>query len=186
MSAVETPTLITEPGVYDLPVEAVAVPVRPGFTAWIDAADRDLVAGHHWYALHGHNGKVYAYASVTGGSVYMHRLIAGTPEGMETDHVNGDGLDNRRANLRLATPSQNRANMGKPRRPDGGRHSSRFKGVAWDKSRGLWRAAITVDGRTTNLGRYVCEAEAARAYDSAAAAAWGEFAWLNFSDEVAA
>jgi hypothetical protein len=166
--------------------EHVGIPVAPGHEAIIDARDFDLVSRHRWMLLRGHNGKIYAYASVTAGSVYMHRLIAGTPDGYETDHVNGDGLDNRRSNLRPATPSQNRANMWKPRRPDGSRHSSQYKGVSWDKARLKWMAKIARDGGHRNLGRYESEVDAARAYDAAAALArWGEFARLNFPAEVA-
>jgi hypothetical protein len=172
-------TAITEPGIYaDLPedVPPIAVPIEGG-SVFIDAADLALVDGYRWRILHGHNGKRYAYDAHR--SVYMHRLIAGTPAGFETDHRNGEGLDNRRANLRVATPGQNRANAGKPKRPDGARHTSRFKGVSWDRARGRWQAKITVDGQCRNLGRYDDEAAAARAYNDAALLAWGEFARLN-------
>jgi hypothetical protein len=156
------------------------VPVSPAHFALVDAADYEaVIAAGPWHLLKGHNGKLYAYG---GGSRYMHRLIAQTPTGMETDHVNGDGLDNRRCNLRVATPSQNSANMGKPRRPDGSPPASQFKGVCWDKTRSKWMARITVLGKCRNLGRFDCERDAALAYDRAASAAWGEFALLNFSD----
>lgn len=169
---------ITEPGVCDLD-EATEVPVGPDHCALVDRADRVLVGRYEWRLLRGHNGKLYAWASVSRKSIYMHRLILGTPAGLETDHRNGDGLDNRRSNLRTATASQNRANMGKPRRPDGGTHTSRYKGVSWDRSRGKWQAKIH-SGRHINLGRYEAEAEAARAYDAAAVRQWGEYAQLNF------
>lgn len=181
-------TEITEAGVYDMPADEYErhVPVKGGYTALIDESDYALVAGYRWRALKGHNGKVYAYAHVSGGSVYMHRVIAGTESGFETDHVNGDGLDNRRGNLRTATASQNSANAWKPRRPDGSPHSSIFKGVSWDKGRGKWQAQIALHGRSKNLGRYLTEIEAARAYDTAALAQWGEFAKVNFPVDVAA
>jgi hypothetical protein len=150
--------------------------------ALVDSADYPLVTEFRWYLLRGHNGKLYAY---TGRSTYMHRLIAQTQPGFETDHVNGDGLDNRRANLRTATASQNRANMGKPRRPDGSVHSSRFKGVSWDKSRSKWQAKIVWRGKHKNLGRYESEELAARVYDLAALTQWGEFAQLNFPEAAA-
>jgi len=171
------PAAVTKPGLIHNMPDAVRVPVGEGHYALVDRDDLHLVEGHTWSLLRGHTGKLYAYAS---GTVYMHRLIAQTPAGMETDHINGDGLDNRRSNLRHATASQNRANTGKPARPDGSRHSSRFKGVSWDRSRGRWQAKITVNGLCRNLGRYDYEESAAAAYDRAALAAWGEFAYLNF------
>lgn len=178
--------IITEPCVIDGMSDAVRrIPVGDSNFALIDAADAELIQGHRWNLLKGHNGKLYASSKAR---IYMHRLIAGTPVGCETDHINGDGLDNRRANLRVATPSQNRANMGKPARPDGSAHTSRFKGVSWDKARGKWISRIGVNGVSRNLGRYDIEEQAARAYDLAAIAAWGEFALVNFSEskEVAA
>ena len=61
--------------------------------------------------------------------------------------------------------------------------TSRFKGVCWDKSKGKWQAGITINRRYIFLGRYADETDAARAYDAAALAAWGEFARLNFPDD---
>lgn len=174
--------IVTEPGVYEIPEDVRRIPVGRDHFALVDAADYPLVNYFNWYLLRGHNGKLYAY---TNGSVYMHRLIAGTPQGMETDHINGDGLDDRRANLRTATASQNRGNMGKPKRPDGSVHSSRYKGVSWDKVRERWQSKITANGVCRNLGRYDDEAEAARAYDAAALLHYGEFARLNFPEVTA-
>lgn len=91
------------------------------------------------------------------------------------DHKNGDGLDNRRQNLRLATHAQNMCN----RRPSRG-STSRFLGVHYDSSRGKWRAKIKpVNGRYEHLGRFDSEVEAAVAYNVAAAREHGDFARLN-------
>lgn len=177
------------PGVYDIDAGTTCrIDIGQGYAASIDVADKELIAPYPWRLLRGHNGKLYAYAQTASGPVYMHRLIARTPVGRETDHINGDGLDNRRSNLRIATCGQNSANMWKPRRPDGTAHSSHFKGVSWDRSRGKWQSKITIDRRCKNLGRYDSEEAAARAYDAAATAAWGPFARLNFpkANEVAA
>lgn len=187
---------ITEPGIVSdispaAEVPDVTVDVEPGYTARIDLADLPLVAKFVWRGLHGHNGKVYAVASGKP-LVYMHRLIVGTTAKLETDHRNGDGLDNRRVNLRPATASQNRANMWKPRRPDGRPTSSIYKGVSWDKARGKWQSKIshfdvtTGRTRTYNLGRYESEVAAGAAYDKAATARWGPFARLNFPPSVEA
>jgi len=104
----------------------------------------------------------------------MHRFLMQPPPGMQIDHINGDGLDNRRCNLRLATNTQNRRN-GKAH-SDG---TSRFKGVCWDKFRGRWRADITFENRSIHLGRFHSETDAAIAYDAAARDLFGEFARLN-------
>jgi hypothetical protein len=101
----------------------------------------------------------------------MHRLIMAAPDGIGVDHINGDGLDNRRANLRLASQRDNSANMAVRASSATG-----FKGVSWKRRNRKWQAQI---GRTY-LGIFASAEEAARAYDHAAREAWGEFAHLNF------
>lgn len=91
--------------------------------------------------------------------------------------LSANGLDNRRANLRAATRSQQGAN----RRDRRG--ASRFKGVSWSEERGRWQAHIRVNGKSIGLGRFDEEIEAARAYDKAALSAWGEYASLNLPEE---
>lgn len=110
-----------------------------------------------------------------GSCILMHReilgLIAGSPDG---DHRDGDGLNNRRNNLRVVTKSQNQMNQQKIR------GNSRFKGVCWDKSRGKWLATIRFERKSYNLGRFNNESDAACAYDKKAQELFGEFARLNF------
>jgi hypothetical protein len=103
----------------------------------------------------------------------LHRFIMGDPP-HDIDHANGDGLDNRRANLRPAIGSQNAANS--RRRKD---NTSGFRGVSRERS-GRWRADINRDGRRTHLGTFDTPEAAARAYDAAAIEAWGEYARPNF------
>ena len=92
------------------------------------------------------------------------------------DHINQDPLDNRRQNLRLATRSQNAANLGPY-----ANNTSGYKGV--DFNRGKWRARITQDGVRYFLGTFDTAEDAARAYDQKALELFGEFASLNFSEE---
>jgi AP2 domain len=99
----------------------------------------------------------------------MHKLLTGYPK---TDHRDGDGLNNQRYNLRETTDAQNGANTG-PR-------TGRYKGVHRYEGQGLWRAQIQVNGIKNHIGVYSSEESAARAYDQAALAIWGEFARLNF------
>lgn len=170
-------------GVFDMPADdVVRLAINRGrHSVLIDASDFELVGKNAWSVLHGHNGKLYAYRiSGQTNAIYMHRLIAETPTGLETDHINGNGLDNRRANLRHATASQNRANLWKPRRPDGSPHTSIYKGVTLEKRYGHWVAKIKVAGKCRRIGDFDTQEEAARAYDAAAFEAWGEFARLNF------
>jgi hypothetical protein len=143
--------------------------------AWalLDAADRANFGRHAWRL--GSNG--YAVRSETTGgtkrTIYLHREVAGTPPGVLTDHVNGNRLDNRRANLRVATRGENNANSrDRPRR-------SGFRGVYWHRQAGRWVSQISVDGRLRHLGLFDDPEDAAMAYDLAAREAWGPYARTN-------
>lgn len=155
-------------------VHAIQLPC--GAVTIIDNADRELVSGFNW-RLHS-NG--YVYADRFCWRIALHRLVAGPRDGETVDHANGDRLDNRTSNLRIATPSQNSANRGPDRRVYGS--SSKYKGVSWNKERQHWRAYLHVNGKTMSLGSFSEEKAAARAYDRAAIEAWGEFARLNNVD----
>jgi hypothetical protein len=147
-----------------------------GEVAIVDKADVELVSGFRWRRLH--NG--YVYADRFCWRIALHRLVAGPRDGETVDHVNGDPLDNRAINLRIATPSQNSANRGIDRRRAG--RSSKYKGVSWNSERQRWRVYVHFKGKTRHVGAFSDEKEAARAYDRAALAIWGEFARLNNVD----
>lgn len=146
-------------------------------TVLVDRGDLERVSSHVWHRFK--NGKLfYARGVIDGKSVQMHRLILGLKNPRTAvDHKDGDGLNNRRLNLRVATKSQNGANTKKYK------GTSRHKGVSWDKRIGRWRAQLTktVAGKEKQkyLGCYENEDDAAIAYNAEALKAFGEFALLN-------
>jgi len=148
-----------------------------GRVALVDDEDFELVSAYRWFAadrdIAGHQKRTYAIASTYRGgkrtTIAMHALIAGP----RPDHIDHNGLNNQRSNLRPASIQQNQANC----RPMIGA-SSRYKGVSWEENRAKWRA--TVAGRI--VGRFADEVSAARAYDAGAITRWGEFALLNFPE----
>lgn len=147
----------------------------------IDDADQLLVAGFPWRVLQSDKHDLrYAHAWVNQAHFYMHRLVIGAGPRQQIDHANLNGLDNQRHNLRIATHTQNRANQGKQLSRSGRMSTSQYKGVCWDKNRNRWIASIGIRDGPRSLGRFTDEADAARAYDAAATAAWGRFARLNF------
>ncbi len=115
-----------------------------------------------------------------GKSYRMHREVANTPEGMECDHINGNSLDNRKANLRSATRQQNCWNNSKRK----ARTLSKYKGVSFNRKGRPWKAMLTVSGKWTYLGSFDSEKKAAKAYDKAAKHHFGQYANLNFPDDV--
>lgn len=155
----------------------VEFPLTKGKVALVDVADLLIVARYSWHAQ---NKKGYWYArrvSTIDGLRYresMHRRIMEPGPGLVVDHINGDGLDNRRANLRLCTHQQNCSNNSIL--TTSGR--SKYRGVRPSFSK--WEAVIKVDGRSRRIGSFFSPEDAARAYDAAARDAFGEFATLNF------
>jgi hypothetical protein len=158
----------------------IEIPLSRGLVALVDDADADAVrAVGKWYA-NPSDRAFYARKNfqVRPGqwvSVRMHTFLTGWPL---VDHRNGDGLDNRRANLRPTSPAGNGQNKGL--RTD---NASGYKGVYWHTQSRRWRGQIYVDGRSVHLGSFGDPITAASAYDAAALDAWGEFARLNFPRE---
>jgi hypothetical protein len=161
------------------------------YVALVDDEDYYFIASYPWSAHILTNGSArQIYATRTDHNrrrVLMHRVIGERAygpllPGTEIDHiVPGEhvGLDNRRANLRVATRSHNMANVGLRVT-----NKSGFKGVWWDEGRKKWSAKIKVNYQAIHLGRYPTAEEAARAYDTAAREHFGEFARLNLAQEA--
>lgn len=157
----------------------VSTPTHPLASAMVDIDQVENLAmpAHRWSAFRGKTKLFYAARSTRTGRHLMHRMVLGYPDGrLHIDHVNGDGLDNRKLNLRTASWSQNMANSHKKMAA-----SSRFKGVCWMKDRRKWAAYISPNRRRIHLGFFVLEEDAARAYDAAAAIYFGEFSCPNFT-----
>lgn len=155
------------------------IPLTKGYSALVDDEDHDRLLSFGKWQASVTGGQVYAAHNMNRRRLYMHRVLM---EGAAlVDHINGDGLDNRRANLREATPVQNSRNM----RPLTSAMSSEFKGVARQPRSTVhpWRAYIRINGRASWLGVFATPEEAARAYDAAAREHFGEFARPNFPKE---
>jgi hypothetical protein len=159
----------------------IRIPLQNGLVALIDDEDAEW-ADLPWFATRGRGAHtMYArrHCPRDDGrdtTRLLHRDILGVPPGVHVDHVNGDGLDNRRANLRLCTHEDNMRN----RRPRPGQ----FKGVRPSPRGGQgWTARIQIGGKGLHLGTFETAEAAARAYDAAARRFFGEFARPNFPGE---
>lgn len=192
-----TPKELASMPPHDTAGDSLRVPLHshkhPGLYALVDSTDAELVNQYRWYVKTGwqkHRPPVfyawaYDYSAGRGHQnrqhVQLHRLILNlSPADPDVDHIDGDGLNNRRSNLRHCTDSQNQANRHGATKPGS---SSVFRGVTWDKACGKWRAIIRAQGTNHHLGLFVCEEDAARAYDRAARRIFGEFATCNFPED---
>ncbi len=151
---------------------------HPGLFALVDPEDSEMVNQRRWIPTK--VGRTYYMVSFSHGvRTYLHRLLLGDVEGRVVDHINGDGLDNRRSNLRHATNSQNITNLV---RRNAGKYS-KYRGVSRFPRTRCWQARIGANGKGFWLGNFASEEEAARAYDEAARKLHGEFARLNFPND---
>ncbi len=156
-----------------------------GWWTILDAEDYYRLNDFKW-SIGGTGNKFYAVRGTKTGTerakiVSLHREIMKPPAGLLVDHRNGFSLDNRRENLRLATHSQNQFNKAKTC----SKTSSRYIGVYFEKCSGLWVVQIKHRRKRIFLGRFDSEIDAARAYDAAAQRYRGEFARLNFPQDLA-
>jgi hypothetical protein len=142
----------------------------------IDPEDNHLLVRYSWFV----NNRGYLYSPLKKQTLLLHRLVMGLGSGrkVQVDHINGDKLDNRRANLRLCDNRQNHQNTSKPVT-----NTSGFKGVHSHPMSKKWVAAISINSKLTHLGMFETKELAAKAYDDAARKFYGEFARLNFNDK---
>jgi hypothetical protein len=155
----------------------VLIELTQGKVAIIDAEDADRVCAHLWNAYISQTGIWYAKNGSTPRD-YLHRFILDAPAGSIVDHRNGDGLDCRKSNMRLADKRINSLNC--KRRPH---NKSGFRGVYWEKRRGTWRVVAKPFGKQIHVGEFHDVIEAARAYDAYMRSTVGDLTRYNFPQE---
>jgi hypothetical protein len=146
-----------------------------GVVAWakVDLADAAMAASFNWRLTNG------GYATRTLKNLSLHREIMQSADDCDVDHINGNKLDNRRANLRLCSRSANMQNQ--PKRTYRHACTSRFKGVT--RKHNLWYVQLGIDGRRVSGGYFKDEVAAALAYDRLAREHHGPLAHVNFPEE---
>lgn len=150
------------------------IPLSKGSVALVDDADYDSMIRHSWHLqTSGTSDRLYAR---NGNRQMMHRLILGLNPGdvREADHIDGDGLNNQRSNLRVVTHSENLRNTLRYRGS-----FSKYKGVWYDKRNKRYRAAVMHQGNTITAGSFKAEEDAATAYNFAAYELFGELGKYN-------
>ncbi len=150
------------------------IKLTQGYSCIVDDEDYEFLSQWKWHVL---IGKPHVYAMRNSEPVdgkrhhiLMHRVLNKTPKGRDTDHVNGNTLDNRKANLRNATRRQNMHN----RKPNA-KGTSKYKGVSWHKQHRKWIVHIQVNKVGHHIGLFHDEKEAALAYEARAKKEFGKF-----------
>jgi len=148
-----------------------AVRTNRGVEVLIDAETLDIIGGRSVFLAS--RGR-YPAIKLNGKKQKLHRLVLDAPDGVHVDHIDGNVLDCRRANLRLCSHGENMRNSRMPKNNTSGR-----KGVRWHRRDKKWVAQIWMDGQSIHLGLFTCLEDAANAYDAAARNLHGEFAKTN-------
>lgn len=149
------------------PEDYKLIPTTKGEFAKVDNEYFELLSKYNWTSRNG-----YAFNTTLG---LMHRFIVKAPKGELVDHKDGDPLNNRRENLRIATSAENSYNKSPSKSG-----TSKYLGVSWDNERGKWISQIGQYRVNYFIGRFDTEEKAARAYDKKARELFGDFANLNF------
>lgn len=182
--AEEEPMNTTDTGWEKIPLSTGRSGNRParGF-ALVDCSDFEELSQYKWNMLKSRNTQ-YAQREVRNADgkvekITMHVQIMQPPKGMEVDHIDGNGLNNQRSNLRICTRTQNRQNVGAMKN-----NKSGYKGVSLHKATNKWLAQIRVDGKHHHLGLFTNPEEASKAYIQACKKYHGEFANLEAALET--
>jgi len=154
------------------------IPLTQGQFALVDNEDYGWLNQFKWCAMKLKN-TFYAVRSsktINGKqkTIYMHRVIMNPPNNMDIDHIDHNGLNNQKVNLRVVTRSQNSMNQQTHKKK-----SSNFKGVSRNKLNKLWQASIEYNGKSINLGYFEEEIDAGIIYNQKAIELFGEYAHLN-------
>jgi len=153
------------------------IPLSKGYEAIIDLIDLPLVQGKKFYLSNTHRSFYAMRSDIVDGknkTVYLHRLLMGSPVGFEIDHIDGNGLNNRRQNLRITTRAQNARNMRK--HVD---NKSGFKGVSWNSEKQKWEGRIHTKEKRVFLGYFESAEIAYKAYVMASENMHGEFGRID-------
>lgn len=150
------------------------IPLTRGQFAIVDSEDYPQLSKFIWFAESAHN-TYYAVRKQNGKSIKRHRHITNAPPDLVVDHIDHNGLNNQKTNLRLCTFAQNAKNI-----KSAAKKTSIYKGVHWHKNQKKWAAQITCDKKAHHLGYFKNQIQAAKAYDNAAKKLHKEFASLNF------
>ena len=161
------------------------IPLSQGRYAIVDPEDHERLSRHKWYVCR----RGHTYYAMRGQwspilrkrlTISMHREIIAVPEDLFVDHINHNGWDNRKANLRPATAADNARNARYPKINT----TSKYRGVWYNLQTRKWRVTIRVHGRRKHIGYFKDEIDAAKAYDKAAKKHYGQFAILNFPGDT--
>ncbi len=153
----------------------IELPLSQGLVAIIDEQDYPILSQYRWCAAKCRHTFVACRGTWRDGrtkKVYLHRLIMNAPQNSLVDHINGDGLDNRRCNLRICTKKENNRNRTRMQ----SLNTSGFRGAFWEHGCKKWRAQISVNNKNHHIGVFHSKHEAASAYQQAAKRLYGIFA----------
>lgn len=152
------------------------IKLTQGYIALVDDEDFEFINQWNWYYNNGYARHVLPRINHIQPHVWMHRKIMNTPDELDTDHINHNGIDNRKCNLRICTHSENSHNR-KPNK----NNVSGYKGVLFHKRDKVWEASICVNYHQNFIGYFQSAKEAAHAYNKKAMELFGEFANVNFN-----